>query len=483
MEKKIKKTLIDIANWVHDNVNVRIDDSNNMFDKTILAETYFAFDALLRNDFLLPHEQIILKRDFSKIFHMVYSEESLFYYSSFYYAYHNVKNKDVNEIQTVIHKLNLDIMTMHLCIKEIEDSKFDLGSSTDDYFFSRMERCSWAFNYILKNGMEEFYIGSLYCLVNLIQVLTLYYEIGKSKYRKDIDPLLNVLNKVLNEYLENMKIKQILIENNQLRFFLISQQMKLDKIIGTNYDIKISKIDFKTERTRSLLRILTSLYVINLDYFKTAFEENFNRLYSEYSHMQELDKILFLRSISNYIQLTSFISEPLELGLYEEILEYDTEKILEDVFSINKLNFSDVTEEDIEKLKSFKDDVLRQKVANSMQGIRKQLLDREARKPHGVSEISDMEVELSLNGDKIYLCMPFKSGIEIRGNSVPVDVSYQIIRPFLEFKRCVVIFITAKKCSENLTNYVKKLRNNLGWPVDVIEEKALAALLKLYKQL
>ena len=88
-----------------------------------------------------------------------------------------------------------------------------------------------------------------------------------------------------------------------------------------------------------------------------------------------------------------------------------------------------------------------------------------------------MEVPIMYGGKKYYLCMPFKSGVEIKSKTVPVEMAYQIVRPFVEFRSCVVVLVTAKKCSENLMNYIKKIKDSLGWPIEVIEENVLAALL------
>lgn len=55
-----------------------------------------------------------------------------------------------------------------------------------------------------------------------------------------------------------------------------------------------------------------------------------------------------------------------------------------------------------------------------------------------------MELPISYRGKRYYMCMPFKSSIEIRGSGVPVDRAYQIVRPFIEFKNCVVVVVTAK---------------------------------------
>lgn len=130
-----------------------------------------------------------------------------------------------------------------------------------------------------------------------------------------------------------------------------------------------------------------------------------------------------------------------------------------------------------------KDDELRIKFANTINGVSERVLQREATKPHGVVEISDMELPIDYMGNRYYLCMPFKSGVEIKGKTVPVDVAYQIVRSFIEFTNCIVVFVTAKKSSEGLMNYIKKLKEKMRWPIEIIEEKVLAALLAMNNQL
>jgi hypothetical protein len=112
-------------------------------------------------------------------------------------------------------------------------------------------------------------------------------------------------------------------------------------------------------------------------------------------------------------------------------------------------------------------------------GVDPVILQREARKPHGGFEIADMELPLRLGDQEIRLCIPFKSGQEIKQNSVSEQIAYQIFRPFLHFRNCAVVFITAKKCSQNLMNYIKRMRDQLGWSIDVIEDQELAKLLKV----
>ena len=75
--------------------------------------------------------------------------------------------------------------------------------------------------------------------------------------------------------------------------------------------------------------------------------------------------------------------------------------------------------------------------------------------------------------------MPFKSGKEIKTNTVPVDIAYQIIRPFMYFPNCIVVFITAKPCSQHLLNYIKLAIATQGWAIEVIQNGELGRLLKI----
>ncbi|PJI09232.1 MULTISPECIES: hypothetical protein [Clostridium] len=468
-----------LSNSVHNYVNKYANEENlNMYIRSMLAECYLAIDSLLKNEFIVPHEIVILKRDLAKIYNAVYKEESLFYCSSFSYAYSVVKGGDIKEIQNQFKKINLDIMAMLINIKSIMKGNSDLGSSIDSSFFSTIENCTWAFTYVINKEIEEYYIPSLYCIGNMIQTLILYYKAGKSKFRDQILPLIDSLNKILNKFLNNDKVKKIIHNNNQLSYFIENQLKYCFNIKGKTYDVVINLEEVRFERIRSVLRILTSLFKINKQYFKEYFKIQYSRLVDELENMNILDKILFLRSLSDYnYHFEENDNYKFELGMIEIYDKIDIEDFLNHVFNIEKINVNSVKQSDIDKLKLLKDCELRARFSHTIKGVSKRILDREASKPHGVFEISDMEVPIIYHGKKIYLCMPFKSGVEILQNSVPINVAYQIIKPYAEFSNCVVVFVTAKRCSESLMNYIKKIKDKMGWPIGIIEDKVLAGLL------
>ncbi|MEW9181551.1 hypothetical protein AB2553_14160 [Bacillus mycoides] len=478
MKEEYKNLFQQLINSIHEYVNENVtSERNNMFIRSMLGEAYLSIDTLLENQVLKPHENVILNRDLSKIYHQVYNEQSLYFYSSFHYAYQNIKKGDVEEIQNQFQKINLDVMAMLINIKSIMKDTKDLGSSTEDYFFSRMENCTWAFTYVIRNGIEEYFIPSLYCICNMKQTLLLYLKAGKSKYSVEANMLLNVLKKVLRDFGANTKVKEILDSNKQLKYFLASQIYERYQFQGDSLSIDINIDEVTNERTRGALRILTSIHNINHDKFKEYFEIKFEDFFQEAEEMQILDKILLLRILSNYCKLIGETSLDEELGLYEEISSISTVDFINQVFKLDEVNISSVTQEHLNQLLLMKDDELRMKFSKSINGVEERILNRESQKPHGAFEISDMEVPILFRGKRYYMCMPFKSGVEIRGNSVPVEIAYQIVRPFIEFTNCVVVFVTAKRCSENLMNYIKKLKDKQGWPIEVIEEKTLAALL------
>lgn len=157
----------------------------------------------------------------------------------------------------------------------------------------------------------------------------------------------------------------------------------------------------------------------------------------------------------------------------------DMSKFLEDTFrGYTEIPNIALDKQEIACLHNLDDDSLRKAIASTLIGVDPVVAQREAEKPHTPAEIADMELPLMIDNELYYLCLPFKSGIEIRTDHVPVAVSYQIIRPFMYFPNCVVVFITAKPCSQYLLNYIKAARATQGWAIEVIQHEELVKLLK-----
>lgn len=149
----------------------------------------------------------------------------------------------------------------------------------------------------------------------------------------------------------------------------------------------------------------------------------------------------------------------------------------------DKIPETDLDQSEIDRLNELNDEELRKAIASILNGVNPVVALREAKKPHGPHEISDMELLVRHENELNRLSMPIKSGREIQSNTVPVSIAYQIIRPFLYFPDGVVVFITAKPCSQHLHNYIKAANDILGFSIEVIEHEELGKLLKVNGQL
>ncbi|MBA7682060.1 hypothetical protein ES703_90406 [subsurface metagenome] len=102
----------------------------------------------------------------------------------------------------------------------------------------------------------------------------------------------------------------------------------------------------------------------------------------------------------------------------------------------------------------------------------KNKLKSEAAKPHTPFEISDFEFPFKFEKNLYYICFVIKSGREITGESVPISFQYQLKRPFEELENVIVVFLTAKKASEVLKNWIKKHNSKYpGQQIETIEKK------------
>ena len=174
--------------------------TNRLNDKSLLIEYTIALEWLLKNKIVLPHEEIILKRDRNKIYQYVYDGGSIFYYSSFYYSVSAIKSGDFAKIQNSFRKMNFDIMAMMLNIKQNIENNRDLGYSEDNCFFDRISYCNKTVCYVLIHQCRDFYNPSLYLICNLLQTLILYYNSNQRKYKTEAYNNIKMLFNTLNRY-------------------------------------------------------------------------------------------------------------------------------------------------------------------------------------------------------------------------------------------------------------------------------------------
>lgn len=444
----------------------------------LINEALSSLSFIIQNLTIEPHQKVILQKTYRIALDVAY--EKLFYYSAYYYSYQKISKGELNEQQESFFQINVNTATMISVIEGYNSKTTGIGGSTDNYYAERMPRVLWALECVLKKSMEELFIPSLYVIYNLSQSLSLYLESGHTEYLDKAKQLLKSVVDLQYKFHSLASVKRILSENLQLDIFRIYQNWKQEIVLEKQLSpISIKISNFENFKGENSLRVLSSLFFIDKVQFISLFESKYSQITSEISKQKiGLNHFLFVKCLANYLFLTE--NQPIEFELNplnKGVLDFS--KHISNIFNNYNLSANIIlTGDDLPRLLNYSDDQLRDKVAQTILGVDKHILNRESQKPHGVSEISHMEIPIRLEGELYYMCMPFKSGREISSNTVPVGISYQIFRPFLHFDNCVVVFVTAKRSSQNLMNYIKKMQSKLGWNIAVIENEELAKLLK-----
>lgn len=454
------------------------------YESRFINEALVAIDKVLECDFLLPHDRILLEKTYRYGSDSVH--ERLNFFSNYYYAYKNISKGDINAQQSAFIQINADTSTMFTTILGFNRGICSIGGSTDNYFVERMPRVLLALQFVLKKQLSEIYLPSMYVLINLEQALTEYLFCKDNQYKEKAKKLLINVNNLIKQFILKDEVNELLKTNIQLSLFFVLQSIRTNKVLGMNNEIEIPQIkEIPKVKTENKLRILTSLFYLDKESFITHFEKELPEITNDiYRSKPSISNFLFLQCLALY----SFLKpqfDNIELNLNPiSKTKINLQEILRLIFKgYDYLNKETITESDLNLLLSFNDETLREKVANTIIGVDKNTLDREKKKPHGAFEISDMELTVRLHQENYFVCMPFKSGIEIRTPTVPEAISYQIFKPFIHFDKPIVIFITAKRCSQNLMNYIKRMKDKFGWAIAVLENEELAKLLKVNGQL
>lgn len=125
-----------------------------------------------------------------------------------------------------------------------------------------------------------------------------------------------------------------------------------------------------------------------------------------------------------------------------------------------------VSADELARLASWDDAKIRQTIASIIDANRtlgnstRQRALSEAQKPHTGSEISDMDIPLTLGSLPLTVSIIVKSGQEIKGLSVPEQVWYQVTRPLEYLDHVCSLFFSAKPCSVPLGNRFKLARDH-----------------------
>jgi hypothetical protein len=371
---------------------------------------------------------------------------------------------------------------MLLRIRSFQLDMNGIGGSTDDYFISRMPQLLDGISYIIKHDKTEVYLPVLYNLLNLRQTIYYYFQSSHKAYHPAIDKLQGRVIDLIRLLLKKPEMRESVKTNLSILFFY-EQYRYYNKILTNQSFTPIINLDIDISDLLLIhkLRFLNNLILLDEGLFLKHFEEIFLQIESNHNN-KIVDTALIIRIASFY--LSKFIDQPIELNIPIKVNYVDLSRDMPQYFNcINNIQNVTVDDTELNLLYSYDDKTLRSKLSACLLNISVNEIDREMRKPHGGFEISDMELKIKINGKHFYMCMPFKTGKEIKSNSVPVDIFYQLLRPFFHFSNCTVVFITAKKCSQNLLNEIKRAKDKYDFGIEVIEHLQLAKLLKINNQL
>lgn len=445
-----------------------------------LNEVLESFFQISSSNVLQTQEEAIVKRIFKIGEHIIY--EKLLHFGSYYYSKQKLIIQDLEEKEEILRRTNVESASMLSRIRSYQLGLDGIGGSTDDYFIDRMPQLLEGISFVIDKNISEVFLPTLYNLLNLQQTIFYYFESGHPKYHPAIDTLLIQVNSLTDKLSQKKEIIDQMTGNYSLSLFhqqYLFFNSKLSRSTYTpsiNLDTDISNISITQK-----LRILNNWAVLDktlfLKYFESVLQE-----FEKMSNLKTLDAALFIRAATVYLSDTA--QSPVELTINIQFDKIDITKILPTYYKgIGNIGAVPVTAAELALLHSYDDNTLRKKLASCIDNVSTNEIEREMKKPHGVFEISDMELKIKVNGNNGYLCMPFKTGQEIKSDSVSVDVFYQLLRPFFHFSNCAVVFITAKRCSQNLLNEIKRANEKYSFPIEVIENEQLAKLLKINGQL
>lgn len=481
-----------VVNILQDAINKSIDFIYRTFDKHSndqpiafttrreLNEVLEAFYQLSSSAVLQTQEDAIAKRIFKIGEHIIY--EKLLHFGSYYYSKQKLIIKDLDGKEEILRRTNVESASMLTRIRSYQLGLDGIGGSTDDYFIDRMPKLLDGISFVIDKNITEVFLPTLYNLLNLHQTIFYYFESAHPKYHPAIDELLSRVNVLTDKICNKKEIIDLMESNFSLSLFHQQYLHFNSKLTASNNTpTKNLEKDITNISIQQKLRILINWATLD----KSLFIKHFESVLLEFEKMHNLktlDAALFIRIAAIYLAETS--QTPVELTLNIQFDKVDITKILPTYFNgIGNIGTLDITPAEMALVHSYDDNTLRKKLASCIINVPTNEIEREMKKPHGVFEISDMELKIKVNGNIGYLCMPFKTGKEIKSGSVSVDVFYQLLRPFFHFSSCAVVFITAKSCSQNLLNEIKRANEKYSFAIEVIENEQLAKLLKLNGQL
>lgn len=477
----------------------RMNSQLNMYSrKRLLIHIFYSLNDL--NNFkenLDAYTLIGIEQLKNKISNELIEDSYSHFFGNLYQIEYSLRYNNYEELQNRLNWTINDVSIMHVQVLQGSSLRDSLGSA----FIDRMSGIVKVDNEIITKNNKEFLKLAIINLCSINNCLVdIFNNIGGGPDNK------------IKKYIETNQISlksafQNVEKNNDnlgLLTFIYLNLVNNVKIINSEIDSEkdtfkeIKKLidnGYKSLRIYDSILMACNLYYLNEN---TLFDKIYGDIETNLLTYRIDWKIrpFFIKLLLLYLKKNK-VTEKIDIDILPTFDSIQTSEILNKLFTnfyINSIDVS-ISDEDMRKLNLMKDKDIRDKMykiflkSKFIEDIEKKRLEIEFSKPHTGYEISDLEVHIkNNNGNKfnnsVMVCFPIKSGQEIRTDTVPESYVYQIMKPFTHFyNNCVVIFITAKKCSQPLINYVKKLQILYKFPIEIIQDKTLCELLKFYELL
>jgi hypothetical protein len=106
----------------------------------MITESLISIDKVLENPQIQIHDRILLEKSYCRGHDTIHMK--LEYFNAYYYAYQNIKKEGFQQ-QLALSRLNDETAAMLTTILGFNRKLCAIGSSTDDYFVTRMENALW----------------------------------------------------------------------------------------------------------------------------------------------------------------------------------------------------------------------------------------------------------------------------------------------------------------------------------------------------
>ena len=414
------------------------------------------------------------------------------YYVTFLQVLQALKSGDDDRLDQRLHHAQYDVLGTQVLFLASNSDYARTAISIYDVFFNRLDWVTDACKRRIHatNGLTKIELPS-YVLPTITRTLlaALHSKDPAISGLPDLRPKLNNLSNMLRSLLKLEDIRR----KPWLLAYLSSSLMSCTEFI-TEQDL---------EEMRNNLDFVASVDPLSLSEYQRSWViinlwESKHPGYRRFAGHLTINKKLPAMSLAPFVLasiylkydiLTTSPSKPMTLGIEPEVSKIEIEQLVKKLFpKIAEIGTLTISEKEKQTLCDWEDQRLRSAFAEiiasnpHLEEETRNNAASEAQKKHSGYEISDMDLPIHIDDQLHYVCLPFKSGREIRDKTVSTKVMSQLIRPYIRYRSGSCIFVTVKSCSVPLRNDINRCRQR-GMPIYVIEGDNLCRLLKVYGRL